>query len=222
VSPLPLPDWFFDLFEGLPQQGPGDDASSRRALAAIGKLPASPAILDVGSGPGRQTFVLARTVGGRVIPIDTHRPFLREIQERSVRKRGARAIQPVHADMERMPFAEGTFDLIWSEGTIYLMGFAAGLRNWRPLLKARGRIAVTDVSWLVDDPPTECREFWETEYPTMGSVHRNLVRARAQGTSSSTSPCRRARGGRTSTPPSRSASSAAACAGATCPTPSPC
>jgi SAM-dependent methyltransferase len=178
---LPLPDWFFDLFEGLPQQGPGDDASTRRALAAIGDLPPNPLILDVGSGPGRQTFALARRAGGTVIPVDTHVPFLHEMRQRAYRKHGARRIRRAAADMEQLPFRPGTFDLIWSEGAIYLMGFAAGLRTWRKLLKPRGYVAVTDVSWLVDDPPAPCREFWQTEYLSMGSIRRNLVRAAAQG-----------------------------------------
>jgi SAM-dependent methyltransferase len=178
---LPLPDWFFDLFEGLPQQGPGDDDSTRRAVHALGKLPANPRILDIGSGPGRQTFALARTAGGRVIPLDNHAPFLHELRQRTFRKRGTHRIRPVVGDMERLPFAAETFDVIWSEGTIYLMGFAAGLRSWRPLLSSGGRMAVTDVCWLVDDPPPACSEFWQNEYPTMGSVKRNLVRAEAQG-----------------------------------------
>ena len=44
----------------------------------------------------------------------------------------------------RLLFPEGSFDLIWSEGAIYNVGFRRGLELWRPLLRPRGCHAVTD------------------------------------------------------------------------------
>jgi SAM-dependent methyltransferase len=181
VSPLPLPDWFFDLFEGLPQQGPGDDPSTRRALEALPPLPSAPHILDVGCGPGRQSRVLARRTRGRVVAVDNHVPFLYELRQRAYRRRGAGRLRPLAADMARLPFPPRSFDLIWSEGSIYLMGLEQGLASWRPLLKARGCAAVSEVAWLVDDPPAECLSFWENEYPQMATIPENLRRARRAG-----------------------------------------
>ncbi|MFO7653857.1 MAG: class I SAM-dependent methyltransferase [Candidatus Krumholzibacteriia bacterium] len=181
MSPLPLPDWFFDLFEGLPQQGPGDDESSRRALRAIPGLPARPRILDVGSGPGRQTFVLARSTSGLVTAVDSHVPFLLELRSRSARRRGAPRIRLVAGDMANLPFPAGSFDLIWSEGSIYLMGLEEGLRAWRPLLRRGGHAAVSELTWLTDQRPADAVEFWNAEYPGMADVRENLRRARAAG-----------------------------------------
>ena len=46
----------------LPQQGPGSDASTLRALRMLGELPDAPRVLDLGCGPGRQTLALARSI----------------------------------------------------------------------------------------------------------------------------------------------------------------
>src|SRR5262249_11799155 len=59
------------------------------------------------------------------------------------------------ASMSALDFPDASFDLIWSEGAIYVMGFAEGLRAWKRLLKPHGAIAVTELSWLGPDIPEE-------------------------------------------------------------------
>jgi len=39
--------------------------------------------------------------------------------------------------MEELPFQDEEFDLIWSEGAIYNIGFERGLNEWRKFLKKR-------------------------------------------------------------------------------------
>lgn len=90
-------------------------------------------------------------------------------------------IAPVAADMKRLPFRSGSFDLLWSEGAIYIAGFDAGLEDWRPLLKTRGAIAVTEISWLRADPPADLATFWNDAYPAMRSVRANEEAVRAAG-----------------------------------------
>ncbi len=50
---------FFEIHSGLPREGPGDDASTRKAFSMVPSLPASPLILDIGCGPGMQTLELS-------------------------------------------------------------------------------------------------------------------------------------------------------------------
>ena len=76
---------------------------------------------------------------------------------------------------------EGSFDLIWSEGAIYFLGFEAGLRLWRDFLAPDGIIVVSECSWLTDDRPSEVETFWRDAYPTMGSVAENRARAISAG-----------------------------------------
>ena len=42
---------FWELFSDLPQEGPGSDDLTMKAISLIPDLPASPAILDIGCGP---------------------------------------------------------------------------------------------------------------------------------------------------------------------------
>ncbi|MBM3298007.1 MAG: class I SAM-dependent methyltransferase, partial [Candidatus Aminicenantes bacterium] len=74
---------FFEVHSGLPREGPGDEASLRRALRLVGKLPERPLVLDVGCGPGLQTLDLARRTGGVVFGLDNHEPFLRDLRRQA-------------------------------------------------------------------------------------------------------------------------------------------
>lgn len=171
----------FRIYETLPQLGPGDDASTERALSLLPDLPPNPKILDVGCGTGRQSLALARLSRGHVTAVDIYEPFVAQLRESAQQAGLADQIQATTGNMAALEFAAGTFDLIWSEGAIYLMGFATGLQAWRPLLKRDGLVAVTEVSWLVDDPPQGCRHYWEREYPAIASIPTNLDRVRESG-----------------------------------------
>jgi len=164
---------FFELHAGLPREGPGDDASTARALRLLPDLLARPRILDVGCGPGAQTLVLARTTHGTVTVIDMHQPFLDELMRRAGAAGLAENVRPLLASMDALPFEQESFDLIWSEGAIYIMGFERGLRAWRPLVRHGGYVVVSELSWLVDDPPARAREFWNEAYSAMQSVAGN-------------------------------------------------
>ncbi len=50
---------FFEVYENLPRQGPGNRACAARALGFCRDLPDYPEILDLGCGVGGQTFQLA-------------------------------------------------------------------------------------------------------------------------------------------------------------------
>ena len=164
---------FRELTEGLPRQAPGSPETTLRALGLARGLPPRPQILDVGCGPGAQTIELARATGGWIVAVDIRQRFLDELTERA----GAAGVLPqvttVNTSMFDMDFADASFDLIWSEGAIYIAGFAAGLGAWRRFLKPGGWIAVSELTWLVPDPPAEAAAYWARSYPGMGSIERN-------------------------------------------------
>jgi SAM-dependent methyltransferase len=83
--------------------------------------------------------------------------------------------------MAAPPFPDGSFDLVWSEGAIYLVGFEAGLRRWRRLLRPGGYVAVTEAAWLVAQPAQEAVDFWTAEYPAITTIERNLATIRSAG-----------------------------------------
>jgi hypothetical protein len=61
------------------------------------------------------------------------------------------------------------------------MGFEAGLRYWQRFLRPGGCIAVTEISWLRDDPPQAPHDFFAAEYPVMQSVNANIEVIRQTG-----------------------------------------
>jgi ubiquinone/menaquinone biosynthesis C-methylase UbiE len=174
-------DVMLEVFRGLPQQGPGDEESTLRALERTGEIPANPRILDVGCGTGRQTLLLARHCSGEVIAVDVDPHSLDEL-ERSAASAGlSHHIATQRTPMSELEFPDRHFDLIWSEGAIYLMGFEQGLTAWKRFLKPGGHVAVTELSWLTDDPPAMAAEFWQRNYPGMKSRAENLGAAERAG-----------------------------------------
>jgi SAM-dependent methyltransferase len=165
--------YFKELYCYLPRAGPGDGASTRRAFAAIERLPAKPRILDIGCGPGVQTLELLRLCDGAVTALDLLPEMIKRLKD-SVQAAGfADRVVTVQADMNEMSFEPKSFDLIWSEGAIYLMGFRNGLSKIRPLLKPGGYAAVSEAVWLKTDPPEEAVQLWK-EYPEIDTVANKL------------------------------------------------
>jgi len=160
---------FWEIHSGLPREGPGDDASTRAALALVRSLPRHPRILDIGCGPGMQTLALAAASGGTVAAVDTHFPFLAELARRAAAAGLSERIAPVAASMQALPFGDGGFDLVWSEGAIYFMGFREGLAAWRRLLAPGGAIAVSEPCWLTDDIPGPVRALF-ADYAAMTTI----------------------------------------------------
>ena len=161
---------FFEIFERVPRGGPGDPDSTRRALALMTDLPARPRVLDLGCGPGGGSATLAGLTGGHVMALDLHAPFVAQ-QAAAARQPGVAArVDPVCADMRAAPFAPAAFDLIWSEGALYSIGFGAGLEVCLRLAKAGGYIAVSEAVWTVPDPPPEVFHWWTAQYAGIASI----------------------------------------------------
>ncbi len=169
------------LHVGLPRQGPGDAASTRRALALCAALPAAPEILDIGCGTGAQTLTLAAATTGHITAFDRSLDFLRSLRQAATDRGWTTRVRVCQGDMRALPFREARFDLIWSEGAMYVMGFDAGLMQWRSWVKSGGYLAVSELSWFRSDPPAELKAFFDAEYPALRGVEANLTAAGEQG-----------------------------------------
>ncbi len=164
-------DILYRIHSGLPRQGPGSTECTARAFRHVNLQNMHPLVLDIGCGSGASALVLSRLTGGTVVAVDNHQPFLVELKERAwaLQGPGRKEVQPLQASMSSLPFLNGSFDLIWSEGAAYLMGFEEALLSWRPLLKREGFLVVSEVTWLECNPPEEIRSYWEANYPAIAS-----------------------------------------------------
>lgn len=162
-----MSDFFWTIHQGLPRQGPGDFATTARALALAGPLPERPLILDLGCGPGGQTLDLAALLpDARIAALDLHRPFVMELGERAAAAGISERVSPMVGDMACPPFPEERFDLLWSEGAAYVIGFERALAIWRSLLKPSGVLAVSEIVRLRPELPPEAAKLFEG-YPAL-------------------------------------------------------
>ncbi|HEY7689977.1 MAG TPA: class I SAM-dependent methyltransferase [Dongiaceae bacterium] len=168
---------FFELHSGLPREGPGNRDSTARALAMAQPLPPAPRVLDIACGPGMQTLDLADLLpDAQIVAVDLHEPFLEALRQRAAAAGAASRVEALRADMAALPFAPGSFDLIWCEGAAYIMGVGNALRTWRPLLRPDGKLALTEAVWLKPGAPEPVQRAF-AEYPAMSGVEakRRLV-----------------------------------------------
>ncbi len=172
---------FEALHRDLPQQSPGSDASTLRALALVSGLPAKPEILDVGWGPGRQTLALAKATGGRVTAVDVAPAFLSELARRARAAGVADRVTTRCQSLDALDLPDAAFDLVWSEGALYSVGFDAALRALHRLLRPGASLVASELSWLAEDPPQEARAFWREAYPPMRTREANRRAIEAAG-----------------------------------------
>ena len=168
-------DIFFEIHQDLPREGPGRDGYTRKAFRMLPELD-RPRILDVGCGPGGPTLELARLSEGQIIGLDVHQPYLDKLTGRIEQAGLSDRVKAVNCSMFEIDFPQESFDIIWAEGSIYIIGFERGLNEWRPFIKSNGFLVVHDVTWLRPDPPQEIYDYWQELYPGIRSVAENLAR----------------------------------------------
>jgi SAM-dependent methyltransferase len=173
--------FFFELFHDLPRQGPGDNESTIKAFSLLTNLPSEIHLLDVGCGSGMQTVQLAKLITGTVTAIDTHEPYLEELKTKSEREGVSGKITVMNKSMFEMDFPDRSFDIIWSEGSIYIYGFSAALHDWKRLLKPGGYLVCSHISWLLSDLPGEVKLYWEKEYPEITGIEVNIQSIKKAG-----------------------------------------
>jgi len=155
-----------DLHRDGARQGPGGDVETRRSMELAG-LDRSRRlkIADIGCGTGASALLLAKGLDADIVAVDFLPAFLDELQTRANDAGVADRITTLNCSMDALPFTAGEFDVIWSEGAVYNMGFEVGVSAWSRFLKPGGKLVVSEITWLRATRPAELQSHWEREYP---------------------------------------------------------
>jgi SAM-dependent methyltransferase len=172
---------FFEVFENLPRQGPGNRACAARALGLCHELPQFPSILDLGCGVGGQTLQLAELTDGNILAIDSSLSSIERLRATIAAYGLSPRISAIVGDMAHLQQPSESFDLIWSEGALYSIGLLNALHICHDLLRPGGYLAFTDAVWRKHNPPTEVKAGFDLDYPTMGVLDDDLAAIKACG-----------------------------------------
>lgn len=157
------------------RQGPGSEEARLKALSYVPELNETSTILDIGCGTGAQTITLAKNTKAQITAIDMLTQFLEKLMQKARENNLQDRITAKEMMMDQLNFAENSFDVIWSEGAIYNIGFEKGLSLWKKYLKDQGYIAVSEISWLTDHRPEEIEQYWTNAYTEIDTVENKLL-----------------------------------------------
>jgi len=173
---------FLEMQLRLSRNAPGSDAMTRAMFEGVDGLPLEPEMLFMGCGQGNEVTELLRCSNGRATSVDMLKPFLAKLEAKAEDAGiSGERLRTVCSDFEALDLPEGIFDLLWSEGAIYTLGFEEGLKDWANYLKPGGLAVVSEATWLTDTPNAEAKLFWEKAYPIMGTLGENVGRAKRAG-----------------------------------------
>ncbi|MFC6099079.1 class I SAM-dependent methyltransferase [Olivibacter domesticus] len=163
-----------DFFKNNERQGPGSNDATIRALNFVDDYENFKNILDVGCGTGSQTFALAQKTNANIFAVDLLPGFLKVLDERATSSGLQDRITTREANMDNLPFDSETFNMIWSEGAIYHIGFEKGLLQWNRFLKEGGYLVVSELSWITNRRPQEVTDYWMLNYPEIDLISNKM------------------------------------------------
>lgn len=163
-----------DYHKDNERQGPGSEEATLKALGYIPELNEKTKILDIGCGTGGQTMTLARNTEAKITAVDMLPQFLEKLRQKVIENGLTGRIETKEMLMDRLTFDENSFDVIWSEGAVYNIGFEKGLCHWRKYLKENGYIALSEITWLTCTRPEEIERYWVDQYPEIDTIDNKL------------------------------------------------
>jgi SAM-dependent methyltransferase len=97
--------------------------------------------------------------------VDFLQDFLEVLEGRVENMALSEKVKTLCCSMDNLPFGDEEYDVIWSEGAIYNIGFERGVIDWNRYLKAGGSLVVSEITWITASRPSELQKHWDQEYP---------------------------------------------------------
>jgi SAM-dependent methyltransferase len=122
---------------------------------SLGRLEPGERVLDLGSGAGTDSLVAAQMVGaeGRVTGVDMTPEMLTKARAAAA-EMGAANVEFVESEAEHLPFPDGSFDVVISNGVIDLIPDKdAVFAELHRVLVPGGRLQIADVT--IQNPVSE-------------------------------------------------------------------
>jgi cyclopropane fatty-acyl-phospholipid synthase-like methyltransferase len=164
-----------DFHINADRQGPGSHHDTLKALSFIAIDPGKTLkIADIGCGTGAQTISLAQVLNANITAVDLFPEFLEKLTANSKALGLEDKISTLARSMDDLPFSPEEFDIIWSEGAIYNMGFEKGIDQWKHFLKVGGYMALSEITWTTATRPAEIEKHWNTEYPEIDTASHKI------------------------------------------------
>jgi ubiquinone/menaquinone biosynthesis C-methylase UbiE len=116
---------------------------TRKAFNTLPKIN-KPRILDIGCGTGVPTIELAELSNGHIVGIDIDETSLNTLRNKIKKKGLDNQINVFNNSISTMDFPEENFDIIWTEGSIFVLGFEKSIKNWYRFLKTNGFLVIHD------------------------------------------------------------------------------
>ena len=104
----------------------------------------NPRILDIGCGTGVPTVELAKISGGDVTGLDDNENSLNMLKTKIKALGLNKQVRVINDSIFTMDFPEESFDIIWAEGSVFVMGFENSIKNWHRFLKSEGFLVIHD------------------------------------------------------------------------------
>jgi len=114
---------------------------TRKAFQMLPKLN-KPRILDIGCGSGVPTIELAKLSNGEIIGIDIDQSLLEKLKTKIEEEGFSNRVKTMKCSLFEIDLPDESFDIIWAEGSISVIGFEKGLKKWNRLLKVNGFLVV--------------------------------------------------------------------------------
>lgn len=112
--------------------------------------------------------------------IDLFPHYLKVLDEKIVDNDLDNRVYTCQMDMNDLDYPNCEFDIVFSEASAYIMGFAKALKSWKRVLKQNGYLVVSELSWI-QKPSKESKKFWKTHYSEIDTIENKIALIKDEG-----------------------------------------